>query len=140
VSDSVKKQPERRSKTRFPIQRELRYKLLVKDTVVESGVGETIDIASGGIAFQLDHPLRTGALIELSISWPMMLHDNCPMRLVVYGRVVHSAGRRSACRVDKYEFRTQARATQSTLGTRGDQALRRWAGATREKAATMVGI
>jgi len=104
-----KSQDERRSRTRFPIHRELRYKLLENETVVESGLGETIDMASGGMAFQIEHPLKVGAFIELAISWPVLLDDCCAMRLIVSGRVVRSWGKRSACRVDKYEFRTRSR-------------------------------
>ena len=69
------RQIERRSKKRFPIHRDLRYKLLEDSTVIESGMGETIDMASGGMAFQIEHPLKVGAFIELSISWPVLLDD-----------------------------------------------------------------
>ena len=77
-----KRQIERRSKTRFPIHRELRYKLLEDDVVIESGMGETIDMASGGMAFQIERPLKVGAFVELSISWPVLLDDSCAMRLI----------------------------------------------------------
>jgi hypothetical protein len=101
-----KREGERRVKARFRIRRELRYKLLEDNT---SGIGETIDMASGGVAIQIDHPLRAGTIIELAISWPVLLQDACPMRLIVFGRVVRNWGLKSACRVDRYEFRTQAR-------------------------------
>jgi hypothetical protein len=127
-----KKQIERRSKTRFPIHRDLRYKLLEDDVVIESGMGETIDMASGGMAFQIERPLKVGAFIELSISWPVLLDDSCPMRLIVFGRIVRAWGKRSACRVDKYEFRTQARALQPIMAVRGDSMLQRFAGAHKE--------
>jgi hypothetical protein len=127
-----KKQIERRSKTRFPIHRDLRYKLLEDDVVIESGMGETIDMASGGMAFQIERPLKVGAFVELSISWPVLLDDSCPMRLIVFGRIVRAWGKRSACRVDKYEFRTQARALQPIMAVRGDSMLQRFAGAHKE--------
>ena len=131
----VKKPTERRSKTRFPMRRELRYRLLENDSIVASGVGETIDIASHGVAFQIDRPLRAGMFIELSISWPMMLPGDCPLRLVIFGLVVRSAGRRSACRLIRYEFRTQARVLQPIPAERRDARLHRWAGACRDEAA-----
>ena len=127
-----KKQIERRSKMRFPIHRDLRYKLLEHDEVIESGMGETIDMASGGMAFQIEHSLKVGAFVELSISWPVLLDDSCPMRLIVFGRIVRAWGKRSACRVDKYEFRTQARALQPIMAVRGDSMLQRFAGAHKE--------
>jgi len=129
-----KDKTDRRNKMRFPLQRELRYKLLEDDRVVESGMGETVDMASSGVAFQIDHALRVGAYVELSISWPVLLDDSCAMRLIVFGRIVRSAGKRSACCVDKYEFRTQARVAPTVMTMRNDSMLQRYAGAMRNSA------
>ena len=128
-----KKQIERRSKTRFPIHRDLRYKLLRDDVILESGIGETIDMASGGVAFQIDRPLVVGAIVELSISWPALLDDSCAMRLIVFGRIVRAWGKRSACRVHRYEFRTQARVFQPVLAVRNDSMLQDFAGSVRKE-------
>ena len=118
---------ERRKKSRFPINRELRYKVLEGDTIVEFGTGTTLDMGSGGMAFVTEHQLMVGAFIELSISWPVLLEDSCPMRLIVFGRVVRSTGRQTACTVDKYEFRTQARTLRQIAPVRNDSMLQRWA-------------
>jgi hypothetical protein len=118
---------ERRRKARFPMNRELRYKLLEGDRIVELGVGTTFDMGSGGMAFLTDHELRVGSFIEVSISWPVLLDDSCPMRLIVFGRVVRSCGRLSACTADKYEFRTQARVVRPVAPVRNDSMLQRWA-------------
>lgn len=122
-----KREAERRRKTRFPICRELRYKLLENDTIVAQGTGETIDIASGGISFTTGQPLMSGAYIELSISWPVLLDENTRMRLVVFGRLVRSTNQAAACTVEKYEFRTQARSTTAVCEIRQDSMLQRWA-------------
>jgi hypothetical protein len=124
---------ERRGKFRFPIRRELRYKLLRDGAVAEAGVGETVDIGSGGIGFAIDRDLPVGAFIELSISWPVLLNESCPMRLNVFGRVVRNEPGKCACTVDKYEFRTQSRDTQ-TQPVRNDSMLQRWADAVRKDA------
>src|ERR1700734_817479 len=71
---------DRRNKLRFPFNRELRYKLLENDTIIAAGEGETIDMSSGGVAFRTSKALTAGSLIELSISWPALLYDSCPMR------------------------------------------------------------
>lgn len=118
---------ERRKKARFPLHRELRYKVLDGDTIVDAGTGLTLDMGSGGVAFRTDHALTPGGFIELSISWPVLLEDACPMRLIVFGRVVRSGPRKSACTVDKYEFRTQARAPGPVAPVRSDSMLQRWA-------------
>ena len=117
---------ERRRKSRFPITREVRYKLLDNDRVAEYGTGETIDIGSGGIAFTAKHRLKEGCFIELSVSWPVLLGDTCPMRLVVYGRVLRGSHSRVACTVDKYEFRTQARRLTVARPERSDSLFQRW--------------
>jgi hypothetical protein len=124
---------ERRKKTRFPMNREMRYKLLEGDTIVELGVGTTLDMGSGGLAFLIEHALPAGSFIELSISWPVLLEDSCPMRLIVFGRVVRSCGRLTACTVDKYEFRTQARVLRPVAPVRNDSMLQRWAGNIRKE-------
>jgi hypothetical protein len=101
--------------------------VLEGDTIVEFGMGTTLDMGSGGVAFLTEHQLLVGSFIELSISWPVLLEDSCPMRLIVFGRVVRSSGRRTACTVDKYEFRTQARVVRELAPVRNDSMLQRWA-------------
>lgn len=125
---------ERRKKNRFPMHRELRYKVLNDETVVESGMGHTIDLGSGGVAFRIDSILTPGLLVELSISWPVLLEDACPVRLVVLGRVLRSTLRVSVCTMMKYEFRTQGR-THRPAPAHADSGLRRWADYLRKETA-----
>ena len=123
----------RRRKNRFPIHRELRYKLLQDGRILEAGLGQTLNMGSGGVAFSLDRELPAGTFIELSISWPVHLDNGTPMRLVVFGRILRSGQGVSACSVDKYEFRTQARSPQLSTGLRGNVLPPRWAGRTSSK-------
>lgn len=129
---------DRRKKARFPMKRELRYKVLDEGTIVESGMGVTVDMASGGIAFLIENQLLPGSFIELSIGWPVLLNDSCPMRLIVFGRVVRSSGRLTACTVDKYEFRTQGRAVNNVAVIRTDAMLQRWAEGIRKEAVKAI--
>jgi len=117
---------DRRSKLRFPFNRELRYKLLENDTIVAAGEGETIDMSSGGVAFRTNKTLASGSLIELSISWPALLDDSCPMRLVVFGRVARRSDSVAACTVEKWEFRTGSRMSTSVIPIGTDSRLMRW--------------
>ena len=137
----TKSENERRSKFRFAIQRDVRYKLAEHGVVVEAGSGQTIDMGSGGIAFVTERPLIRDGLVELSISWPALLDDTCPIRLIVLGRVLRSAGRTAVCTIDKYEFRTQARTFQAPATMRGDGMLQRWADGIRKESlkANMAG-
>ena len=123
----VKKQNERRNKHRFAIQREVRYKTAEDGVVVAAGNGQTINMGSGGVAFQFEGAIQTGAFVELSISWPVLLDETCPMRLIVLGQVIRTSGRKAVCTVDKWEFRTQSRTLQRVPEVRTDGMLRRWA-------------
>ena len=122
------KEVDRRAKARFPIRRELRFKVLDNGSIVSSGMGNTHDIGSGGVSFFSDGEAKVGSFVELSISWPVLLDDACPMRLIAFGRVVRSGGGWSACTIDKYEFRTQSRAYQPSPAVQNDSRLQRWAG------------
>jgi hypothetical protein len=123
---------DRRTKFRFPIRRELRFKLAEEGLPVETGAGETVNLGSGGVAFEVDRELKIDALVELSISWPILLDESCPMRLIVFGRVLRSTKGQAVCTIDKYEFRTQARSIRLAATVR-DSMLLRWADTLRKE-------
>jgi hypothetical protein len=124
---------DRRGKSRFKIRRELRYKLLCEGKVIEAGTGFTVDIGSGGVAFRSGRTFSVGEYVELSISWPVLLAESCPMQLSVLGKVLRSDGQRSVCSVDKYEFRTQARLSRNVPPVSHDSVLQRWAESARRE-------
>jgi hypothetical protein len=82
-------------------------------------------MGSRGVAFRADQPLAAGTSVELSISWPALLDEVCPMRLSVSGRLLRVEGGIAVCTVEKYEFRTQGAAQPSTLVERA-AALQSW--------------
>ena len=131
--DFAKKENDRRSKSRFAIERDVRYKLAEDGVVVAAGCGQTINMCSGGVAFVTDQPLTPGGFVELSISWPVLLDETCRMRFIVFGRILRCTGRRTVCSIDKYEFRTQGRTFQASITTRGDGMLHRWADGMRKE-------
>lgn len=128
----MKKSTDRRNKQRFAMQREMRYKLAEGGVVIAAGNGQTVNIGSGGVAFLADGVVPPGAFVELSISWPVLLDESCPMRLIVFGRVLRSNGKKAVCSVDKYEFRTQSRAVQMPTVPRTDGMLQRWSDGVRK--------
>ena len=103
-----KEKNDRRAADRFPIEREVRYKILDKKDVDEVGLGKTINMSSKGMLFSTDHHLLPGKRMELSISWPAQMDEEISLKLVASGRVVRSEGGRAAIDIDQYEFRTQA--------------------------------
>ena len=97
---------ERRGADRFPIEREVRYRILNKRGNQEEGVGKTINISSNGVLFTTDQILIPGKRIELSISWPAQLDNKCQLKLVARGRVARLEQGRAAIEIQQYEFRT----------------------------------
>ena len=97
---------DRRFDRRYQLQLELRWKLIRRRKVQDTGVGFTIDFSSGGVLFDAGRPLPVGLNLELSIAWPVLLHNVAPMQLVVSGRVVRSIGCHVAVSITQHEFRT----------------------------------
>ena len=98
---------ERRQKLRFPLEHEIRYKMLYGQRIAETGTGRTANISSGGLWMTTETMLTSGMPVELSMNWPVLLNDKCPMKLMIYGCVVRSNERGAAIAIERYEFRTQ---------------------------------
>jgi hypothetical protein len=97
---------DRRHDRRYDIHLELRWKLIRRKRVLETGIGRTLDLSSGGILIEADRPLPVGLNMELSLAWPVMLHNVAPMQLMVSGRIVRATGQRAAIQMVQHEFRT----------------------------------
>jgi hypothetical protein len=97
---------ERRQDRRYEMRLELRWKLIHRRRVFETGVGRTVDLSSGGIFFDPGRELPVGLNIELSISWPALLCNTAPMQLIVSGRIVRSGEGGTALTMAQHEFRT----------------------------------
>ena len=100
---------ERRVKRRFQIEQDVRYKMLYGQRIAETGGGRTMNVSSGGIWFTTETMLTSGMPIEVSMTWPVLLNDSCPMKLMIYGCVVRSNDKGAAVAIERYEFRTQGR-------------------------------
>jgi hypothetical protein len=50
--------------------------------------------------------------VELSISWPVLLHNVAPMQLVATGKIVRCDGRQVAIQTVQHEFRTAGTASE----------------------------
>jgi hypothetical protein len=107
---------ERRASGRFPIEREIRYRVLNKKANNEAGTGKTINMSSTGILFTTDHALLPGRTLELAVSWPAQLNNACPLKLVARGRVVRFEPGQAAVEIQHYEFRTQGALGMAAAG------------------------
>ncbi|HLI84566.1 MAG TPA: PilZ domain-containing protein [Bryobacteraceae bacterium] len=106
---------ERRASRRFDMPLRLRWKVLRRGRVLEAGAGTTVDMSSSGILFQTDTKLPLDGTVELSIAWPVLLHDNLPMQLMVCGRIVRASRDGIAIAINQYEFRTAGAAAPPQL-------------------------
>ena len=106
---STSNERERRMKRRFHIEQEVRYKMLYGQRIAETGTGKTLNISSSGVWFTTESMLTTGMPVEVSMNWPVLLNDSCPMKLMIYGCVVRSNEKGAAVAIERYEFRTQGR-------------------------------
>src|SRR6266576_3913322 len=99
---------ERRSCDRFPIERDVRYKVFgTHKNVMQIGLGKSLNMSSSGVLFTTESILREGQRIELAVSWPVLLNDMPPLKLIASGILVRSESTQAAMSIEKYEFRTR---------------------------------
>ena len=97
---------DRRADRRYGIHLDVKWKLIRRRRVLDAGMGQTLDLSSGGLLFDPGRHLPEGLNVELSITWPVLLHNVAPLQLVVTGRIVRCHGQRVAVRTVQHEFRT----------------------------------
>lgn len=110
---------DRRANRRYGLRLNLRWKVIRRRQIAETGDGVTIDVSSGGILFEADRPLPIGLAVELSVAWPVLLHNVAQLQLVVSGRVVRSRDGCTALQMMKHEFRTVGAPTGRSVDVTG---------------------
>jgi len=100
---------DKRLHRRYPIALEVQYKLRNNGEVTGFGTGRTFNISSGGVLFKAGAELPANGEIELRMPWPLALDGDCPLNLVVQGRIVRSDSKGTAIRSLRHEFRTGKR-------------------------------
>jgi hypothetical protein len=98
-------QAERRVKFRYPIDLRVAFRYFSHRTRL-SGTGRAVNIGSGGILVDSAHQIAEGALVEISIEWPCLLHGRIPLQLVAVGRVLRRGTSQFAVSFEGHEFRT----------------------------------
>jgi len=97
---------DRRRDRRYRLQLALKWKLVRRRRVLDAGTGHTIDLSSGGILFEAGRRLPEGLNVELSIAWPVLLHNVAHLQLIVTGKIVRGGGHLAAIQTTHHEFRT----------------------------------
>ena len=108
--------PDRRGTSRFPVQEDVKYSVMLSKTSKASGIGKTLNFGSGGILFTTGEKLPVGRTVELSVNWPARLGGTCPLKFVATGRVVRSDATCAAVRIVRYEFRTRGATAVAAAG------------------------
>lgn len=98
---------DRRDDRRYPLEMNLRYKVILRGRAPLEGSGRTLNISSGGVLFGCDQTLPAGAFVELSVHWPVLLQGTRPLALLIVGRVVRTEHLRIAIKMSRYEFLTR---------------------------------
>lgn len=97
---------QRRRDRRYALQLELKWKLVRRRRVLETGYGFTLDLSSSGILLDVGRHLPAGHNLEVSVTWPVLHQNVSPLQLCVSGRIVRSDGRLAAIQMVQHEFRT----------------------------------
>jgi hypothetical protein len=101
--------PERRAKTRYPIELPLRYQPFRSSGL--GGIGMSVNFSSHGLLIsaassQIPAP---GSRLDVVVEWPVRLGGKTPLQFVIQGRVVRIENANFAILFDGYEFRTMKR-------------------------------
>ena len=122
---------ERRSKARYPVQLTVRYRTVGRNQLV-NGVGQTLNMSSGGLLVSAQHEFSAGLKLEVNVEWPLLLNGRVPLQLVANGKIVRCGGSMFAISFSQYQFRTMGRIVKSTSDFDSDpmdQLTKRVAGA-----------
>ena len=96
-----------RSSRPYPVQIDLRYKVLRSGRPIQQGLGQTRQLSAAEVSFSADQHLLRGADVELSVDWPRPLGGVYPLQLLIFGRVIYSGEDGSTLKIASYEFRTR---------------------------------
>lgn len=106
---SVFADSDRRANRRYPISLGLTYR--VPDGK-QAGAGRTLDMGSHGLSCSGLESVEVGSVVEIALDWPILLED-CPLKLVIVGRVLRSDAERTAILILRYQFHTRRHSVQA---------------------------
>jgi hypothetical protein len=102
---------ERRYKSRYPLELNVRYRILAGETV-RTGIGRTLNVSSGGLLIASEQQIvHDGSRLQVSLEWPLMLDETTPLQLIAVCRVIRCQPSGFAVRLERYQFRTRKTGT-----------------------------
>ncbi len=98
---------DRRQDRRYEINLDVKWKLIsAPPRSRHRHRGKPLICRAACILFDAGRHLPEGLNVELSITWPVLLHNVAPMQLLASGKIVRSTGRKVAIQTVQHEFRT----------------------------------
>jgi PilZ domain len=104
---------ERRAKSRYDMNLNVRYQTMGMASPV-AGIGQTLNVSSGGVFITGDHNVREGTRMRVVIEWPSLLNGTTPLQLITIGIVVRRQNAGLAVAFEGYQFRTAGRRANVT--------------------------
>jgi hypothetical protein len=101
---------ERRIKIRYSLDLSVRFKSISRRAIFE-GSGRALNLSSEGVFVVFQHivpevEVPLGARVDLSITWPSLLHGSIPLQLLAVGRIVRWGPSSFAATFRRHQFRT----------------------------------
>src|SRR5271169_1386108 len=98
---------ERRSKARYPVVMNVRYRTLTEGPAL-AGIGRTLNMSSRGFLIATDQQIvHDGNRLTVSVEWPSLLNGKTPLQLIALCRVIRCQPAGFAVRMERYQFRTR---------------------------------
>jgi hypothetical protein len=105
---------ERRVKSRYPIELNVRYQTMGTASPV-AGVGQTLNMSSSGMLLACASNIAEGTRMKMFIEWPSLLDGTTPLQLITVGRAVRRTETAISILFESYQFRTMSRARQTQV-------------------------
>jgi hypothetical protein len=103
---------ERRLQRRYNVCLAVHFRVFNGGTLSRWRTGETCDMSTEGLKLQYRQPLKSNALLEMVVDWPVKQADLYPIWLRAVGRVVRSHAEYTAVRMHFCEMITEKVTTQ----------------------------
>jgi hypothetical protein len=114
-TDAIGGANERRVKCRYPLELNVRYQTVGAIGGLVSGVGQTVNMSSGGMFMTCPGKIPEGTRLKTFVEWPSLLNGTTPLQLIMVGTVVRSTPLGVSIAFESYQFKTMGRTRQSNL-------------------------
>jgi hypothetical protein len=95
---------DRRVARRYPIRLRIKYSIVRRRRVLESGYGRTVNMSTGGLLIETHSRLPLGVGIQLFIDWPAAPRNGTALQLEVSGKTVRNDSNHTAISMTHREF------------------------------------